>query len=206
MNDSKGRFKLLIGTKNPGKTQEISRFLQGLEIELVSLRGFSPIKTVNETGNSYAENALLKATAYARQTGMYALADDSGLEVDALKGGPGLLSARYLGTDASDSERIKLLLAELSKTEDAQRTARFRSAIAVVDPLGYLLNIAEGTCEGTIAGEPRGNNGFGYDPIFVPRGDSQTFGELASQEKDRMSHRAKALKITRTFLLQLTSK
>ena len=202
MGDSAGRLKLLIATKNPGKAEEVSLLLHGLQVELRSLGDFPSIKTADEIGNSYSENAVLKASSYARQTGMGALADDSGLEVDALGSGPGLFSARF-GSKASDEERMKLLLAELSKKQVTERTARFRSVVAVVDPLGSVRNIAEGTCEGAIASEARGENGFGYDPIFVPAGYTQTFGELPQDEKGRISHRAKALTLTRAFLMGL---
>jgi XTP/dITP diphosphohydrolase len=176
--------------------------LRGVQVELRSLRDFPSIKTADEIGTSYTENAVLKASSYARQTGMWALADDSGLEVDALGGEPGLFSARF-GSGTSDAERVKLLLASLSEKEVAERTARFRSVVVVVDPLGNVRNIAEGTCEGAIAREARGENGFGYDPIFVPEGYSQTFGELPEEEKGRISHRGRALTLTRAFLIGL---
>jgi XTP/dITP diphosphohydrolase len=203
MNNSTGQLKLLVGTKNAGKIEEVRVLLKGLPVDLRFLRDFPAINTVDESGSSYAENALLKATSYAHQTGICALADDSGLEVEALGGEPGLFSARYAGAGAGDSERVELLLAELSNQPEARRTARFHCAVAIVDSRGKVLNIAEGICEGAIAKQARGHNGFGYDPIFVPEGYSQTFGELPREEKDRISHRAKALKLTRAFLLEL---
>ena len=129
------------------------------------------------------------------------MADDSGLEVDALKGAPGVLSARYAGSRATDMDRVQLLLSRLSGLEGAARTASFRSVEAVANEHGEILNVAEGSCEGVITTEPRGNNGFGYDPIFVPVGYDRTFAELATEVKDRISHRGKALRLTRDFLI-----
>jgi XTP/dITP diphosphohydrolase len=194
-------LRLLIGTNNRGKVEEVRSLLRALPIELCSLADLEHIEAVPETGTSYRENAILKSTGYSRQTRLMSLADDSGLEVDALGGAPRVLSARYGGIGLTDSDRIRLVLDELSKRDQLERTARFRSAVAVSDSEGRLLNVSEGTCEGMIISEPRGKGGFGYDPIFVPRGYDQTFGELPAAEKDRISHRAMAMQLTRTFLL-----
>ncbi|HZE71781.1 MAG TPA: RdgB/HAM1 family non-canonical purine NTP pyrophosphatase [Pyrinomonadaceae bacterium] len=197
-----GELQLLIATKNPGKSEELRALLYSLpEINLHSLLEFPAIEAVDETGSSYSENAILKARFYSTITGMWAMADDSGLEVDALDGAPGVRSARYAGKDATDMDRVRLLLARLSELKGAARRARFRSAVAVADENGRILNVAEGSCEGTIAFEPRGHNGFGYDPIFVPSGYNNTFAELPAEVKDSISHRGKALRLTRDFLI-----
>jgi XTP/dITP diphosphohydrolase len=197
-----GELKLLIATKNPGKSEELRALLSSLPaVNVHSLLEFPAIEAVDETGLSYAENAILKAGFYSTITGMWAMADDSGLEVDALDGAPGVRSARYAGKDATDMDRVRLLLARLSAVPDVDRRARFRSAVAVADENGKILNVSEGVCEGTIAFEPRGRNGFGYDPIFVPTGYDSTFAELPAEVKDSISHRGKALLLTRDFLI-----
>jgi XTP/dITP diphosphohydrolase len=149
---------------------------------------------------TYAENAIAKAQFYAAATGLLALADDSGLEVAALGGAPGVYSARYAGEGASDTDRRTLLLAELAKTNGGDRRARFVAAVAIADSSGEVLNVSEGICEGTITFEPRGNSGFGYDPLFVPDGYDRTFAELSDDVKNRISHRALALMRTRDSL------
>ena len=153
---------------------------------------------------TYAENAIAKAKFYAAATGMLALADDSGLEVAALGGAPGVYSARYAGVGASDADRRQLLLAELAKVDSGIRQARFVAAVAIVDPNGEVLNLSEGICEGTIIFESRGTSGFGYDPLFVPDGYDQTFAELPDEVKNRISHRARALMRTRDSLDHLS--
>ncbi|HEX7297240.1 MAG TPA: non-canonical purine NTP pyrophosphatase, partial [Pyrinomonadaceae bacterium] len=169
--------KLLIGTANVGKLREIRRILGDVPYELLSLADFSDIETPDESGSSYAENAILKATSYARQTGLVTLADDSGLEVEALDWAPGVLSARYAGDHASDSDRRSLLLSEVSKAGTATRVARFVCVVAIANPDG-VINVAEGICAGEITDAPRGLGGFGYDPLFVPEGFNLTFAEL----------------------------
>jgi XTP/dITP diphosphohydrolase len=197
--------KLLIATRNSGKTEEIRSLLKGVELDVVSLRDFPEIDTVEETGGTYEKNALLKCITYARESGLWALADDSGLEVDALDGAPGVFSARYGGTEATDADRVDLLLSRLSEISDDRRSARFRCFAAIADPDANVIKIAEGTCEGRIARAPRGNNGFGYDPVFIPVGYDVTFAELPAEEKDRISHRAIAMRKIREFLQQLSS-
>jgi XTP/dITP diphosphohydrolase len=192
--------RLLIATKNQGKVLEVRSLLGTLPFELSSLAEFEGIETVAETGSTYRENAILKSSGYSRQTGLMSVADDSGFEVDALDGAPGVYSARYGGEGLNDLDRIHLVLDELAKRKRSQRTARFQSVVAVSDPDGNLLNVSEGTCEGEIVLEPRGHGGFGYDPIFVPLGYQKTFGELPESVKDRISHRALALSLTRRFL------
>jgi len=206
MADATSGFKVLIATKNFGKAREVESILSGLNIQFSTLLDFPQINAPDETGNSYVENAALKARYYALTTGLWALADDSGLEVDALGGKPGVFSARYAGNQAADSDRVARLLSELSKLSDQQRNARFRSAVVISDEQGRVINIAEGTCEGSITKAPRGQRGFGYDPIFIPDGQLETFAELPQQIKDQISHRAKALEGTRAFLTELLKK
>ncbi len=194
------RLKLLVATKNPAKSEEVQFLLRDLQLELHSLLEFPTVEAVEESESSYAENAIRKASTYARETGMWALADDSGLEVDALGGAPGVRSARYAGFGATDSERIDLLLSALSNTEDDNRGGRFRSVVAIADAMGKVLNVAEGVCEGSISRVPRGKNGFGYDPIFVPQGYDLTFAELSQSKKHQISHRARAMNSMCDFL------
>lgn len=193
--------ELLIATGNAGKVREALPLLHGLPLRLRSLAEFSGITEVEETGATFAENAALKATGYAAQTGLWTLADDSGLEVDALGGAPGIFSARYGGEGASDAARIQRLLTELSRSGDSERRARFVCVIAIADPDARLLNTSTGICEGSIALAPSGEGGFGYDPIFIPDGYQESFGELPPEIKQRISHRARALEAARPFLL-----
>jgi XTP/dITP diphosphohydrolase len=196
------RKELLIATRNAGKVHEVEALLDGLPLRLRSLAEFPEIGEVEETGTTFAENAALKASSYAAQTRLWSLADDSGLEVEALGGAPGVFSARYAGgAGASDADRIAQLLAELSRTHDAERRARFVCVIAISDPAARLVNTSIGTCEGSIAHAPRGVEGFGYDPVFIPDGYQQSFGELSPEIKQRISHRARALEAARSFLL-----
>jgi XTP/dITP diphosphohydrolase len=164
------------------------------------LQEFTDIDVPAETGDTYADNAIIKARFYARATGVCALADDSGLEVEALGGAPGVYSARYAGTGASDADRRRLLLSELADVMD-ERNAQFVCVVAIALPDGTVLTTAEGKCNGKIIFEPRGNGGFGYDPLFVPDGFDQTFAELPDTIKNQLSHRARALLKTREFLL-----
>ena len=194
--------ELLIATHNNGKIRELKRFLSSLPVRLRQLSEFSQITEVEETGKTFAENAELKARLYSRQTGIWTLADDSGLEVDALNGAPGVLSARFGGTDASDRERIARLLALLSLTGDEDRSARFICAIALYEPEGETAEIFNGVCEGFISQYPRGSNGFGYDPLFIPSGYAYTFGELPDEIKQQLSHRARALIAVRIYLTE----
>ena len=204
-------FELLIATSNAGKIRELNQMLRGLPITLRSLSEFPDVTPVAEVGQTYEENAVLKAMGYSEQTGLYALADDSGLEADALGGIPGVLSARFGGDNASDSARTDKLLAKMSPYQGEERTARFVCCMAVAgwdlremsaDTKPKVLNVSDGKCEGTLALEPRGSRGFGYDPIFIPRGYGQTFGELSDEVKGQLSHRSKALSKVRTFLEQ----
>ena len=194
------KLELLIASKNVGKIKEFKQLLADLPIILHSANEFEEIPEPEETGKTFADNAILKAQYYAEKTGLIALADDSGLAVDALNGAPGVFSARYAGVDATNAERIGKLLSEVSNTPIEKRSARFVCAIAIITQTGKILNLVEATCEGKIAFQPSGTNGFGYDPIFVPDGFSQSFGELSDEIKHKISHRGRAIKKIIAFL------
>jgi XTP/dITP diphosphohydrolase len=186
--------ELLIATKNAGKITEIEKLLSGTPFLLHNLNEFPHSIEPEESGLTFAENAVLKAKSYALQTGLWSLADDSGLEVDALNGAPGVFSARYAGSQANDEQKYRKLLSELSEISIDNRTAQFVCAIALSDENATIQFLAEGVCRGKIAFAPQGDNGFGYDPIFVPDGFSKTFGELAGEIKQEISHRSQALR------------
>lgn len=196
------RPTLVIATTNAGKVRELRRLLAGVPFELATPADLGLRLEVEEDGETYRENAVKKAAAYAAAAGLPALADDSGLEVDALGGRPGVHSARYVGQAASDGDRIGALLAELRGVPPERRTARFRAVIAVALPDGRCWT-AEGTVEGVIAEEPRGTDGFGYDPVFYLPELGRTMAELAPEEKNRISHRARAAAGARRILEEL---
>jgi XTP/dITP diphosphohydrolase len=193
---------LLIATRNRGKLDELDQFLQDLPFHLLSLKDVPGILPIAETGDTFIANASLKAIGYARQSRMLTLADDSGLEVEALGGAPGVFSARYAGDQASDMDRTRKLLNALS--DASSRSARFISAVAISSQAGEILNISEGICEGHISLEARGTSGFGYDPVFIPTGYTQTFAELQGEVKNQISHRARAISAARCYLTGLT--
>ena len=195
---------LVVATHNQGKVREFRELLRELPYELLSISDFPEIMPVLETGATFVENAKLKASEYARQTGFRTLADDSGLEIDALGGKPGIDSARYMGDQASHVERMEALLEDLRQTRSANRSARFVSAIAIAEIDGTIKNLSMGICEGAIAPEPRGEGGFGYDPIFIPDGFHLTFAELSDEIKNKISHRARALQRATIYLRALT--
>jgi XTP/dITP diphosphohydrolase len=195
-------LELLIGTGNLGKIAEIRRALEDLPLTFHVITDFRDILSPIESGASYAENAIIKAQSYAEQTGLWTLADDSGIEVVSLNGLPGLRSARFGGEDLSDAERTELLLA-LSALDSDQRSACFICAAAIAKPDGEVLNVAHGVCKGTITKTPSGQEGFGYDPVFIPSGYNVTFAEMPSSLKTTISHRGKALAATKEFLERL---
>ncbi len=184
-------MRLLIATGNAGKKREFARLLATLPCEVVGLDDLGLANDVEESGATFAENALLKARAYAARSGLLTLADDSGLEVDALGGAPGVQSARYGGPCLDDRGRYELLLANLRAVPDERRTARFRCTIALVAPNGREAT-AEGACEGRIVHAPRGEHGFGYDPVFWVASEGCTMAELPPERKNVISHRAVA--------------
>ena len=190
---------LLLATSNPHKLEEFRVMFADLPLRLFSLSDLQLDIEVDETGTTFAENAELKARTYAQASGMLTLADDSGLEIDALTGAPGVQSARYLGRETSYEERFRRILQQLKGLPIEQRTARFRCAIALADPSGNT-RIVEGIIEGVIADSPRGKNGFGYDPIFFLPELGKTFAELEPGYKNRISHRARAAQSARKLL------
>jgi len=192
--------QLIVATRNVHKTHEIQRIL-GLDFAVHDLSEHPEIPETVECGKTLEKNAVLKATAASKELSGLVIADDSGLEVDALGGAPGIYSARYAGQNASDKHNIDKLLSELAQTSarQNQRSARFRCVLALAES-GQTIGVFEGVVAGTIVDLPRGRNGFGYDPIFLPKGLDHTFGELAPAEKDRLSHRARALEKLRPFL------
>jgi XTP/dITP diphosphohydrolase len=196
------RNHLLVATTNTGKVAEISALLNGLNLQIIGLSDLSQSPPpVDETGTTYVENALIKADYYHGLTGLITVADDSGLEVDALGGRPGVYSARYGGVGLSPSEQIVKLLDELKEVPVEKRTARFVCSIALCGP--GLRETVEGRCEGMIADQPRGTGGFGYDPIFIDPESGKSFAELSQEEKAQRSHRGKALKELRALLERL---
>lgn len=188
----KNKLEIITATKNAGKIKELGELLADLPFQLRNLNDFPAIVEPEETGVTFVENAVLKAHYYATRTNLWALADDSGLEVEALGGAPGVFSARYAGENATEAERINKLLKEIAETKNQNRSARFVCAMAIADETGKIKHTAEGYCSGSIAFTPRGTNGFGYDPIFIPEGFSETFGELPGEIKQQLSHRARA--------------
>lgn len=196
------RITLVVATGNPGKFNEIAALLQGLEVLLLPLDRVGPIEVPPEGGESFQENACRKAKAAARTSGHLALADDSGLEVDALGGQPGVLSARFGGPQATDADRNALLLEMLRGIPPDRRTARFRCVVAIAEA-GGRVRVAEGICEGRIAPAPRGTRGFGYDPIFEIPSLGKTFAEVSPEVKNRLSHRAQAMAGAREILREI---
>lgn len=184
-------MKLLLATHNQGKLEEYRHLLADLPIQLVSLRTLGIDAVVAETGSTFKENALLKARGYAALSGLTTIADDSGLEVDALNGAPGVLTARYGGADLSDEERYLHLLVATKDVPKDQRGARFRCVLAIVSPEGREATVS-GTFKGEIAREPRGTEGFGYDPVFLVPEYGVTMAQLSPETKNRISHRALA--------------
>jgi XTP/dITP diphosphohydrolase len=191
--------QLLLATRNAHKTREFAQIL-GAEFEVRDLASAPEFAPVEETELTFAENAILKAVAISKQFPALVVADDSGLEVDALRGAPGVYSARYAGARASDAENVAKLLDELARCDADARGARFRCALALARE-GKVLGIFEGVVEGTIVRTPRGSAGFGYDPVFQPAGLTQTFAEISPSEKNRISHRARAIQSLRAALL-----
>src|SRR5262245_35861040 len=192
---------LVIGTGNHGKLREIKSILGSLPWSIFSLKEYPSVSAPAEVGLTYADNAKLKASFYASAIGHWVLADDSGLEVAALNGAPGLFSARYAGEGASDEDRRHLLLSELRRISSNDRFARFVCAVEIARPDGTIAAVTEGTCLGRIIDETRGEGGFGYDPLFVPDGHGRTFAELSEDVKNLISHRGRALAAARNFLI-----
>ena len=190
---------LLLATTNRHKVGELQAILADLPWQLLSLNELHIDMDVEETGTTFQENAELKARAYAQAAGMLVLAEDSGLEIDALDGAPGVYSARFLGAKTSYAQRFDYILAHMRDVPAEQRTARFHSVITLAEPSGYHRSV-EGVIEGVIADKPRGDNGFGYDPIFFVPEFAMTTAEMSSEEKNRISHRGLAALKARKLL------
>ena len=187
--------RLVLATRNLAKLAELRRILEAgqIPVDVADLAEYPGMPEVAETGLTFAENALLKARAVAAFTGLPAVADDSGLCVDALNGMPGVLSARWSGKHGADEANLRLVLAQLSDVPAGRRGAHFTCAAALVLPSG-AEQVTEGVLDGSLTREPRGSNGFGYDPIFVPAGGELTTAQLSADEKDKISHRGRALR------------
>jgi XTP/dITP diphosphohydrolase len=194
-------MRIVLATGNPKKLAELQRILEGLEVELVPMTDLG-IEGAEETGETFRDNALIKARAVAAETGSPALADDSGLEVDALNGEPGVRSARYAGEDGDDEANNDKLMRELAGLPEEMRTARFVCTVALVAPDGREW-VTRGEMSGHITDEPHGEHGFGYDPYFVPDGLEVTSAELEPEEKDVLSHRGEALRQMRPNVEEL---
>ena len=192
-------MELLLATRNQHKTREF-RELLGADFGVIDLTATPEIATPDETGKTFAENAILKATGISKHFGGLVIADDSGLEVDALDGAPGIYSARYAGREESDARNVEKLLRELKN--ESKRSARFRCVIALAQE-GKVLGAFEGVVEGTVVDLPRGSAGFGYDPVFQPAEFNKTFAEMAPELKNKISHRARAVKMLREVLADL---
>ncbi len=197
--------KLLLATTNQGKADEYRYLLTGLPFDIVTIIDENIDYNVEERGASFEENARKKASEYADISGFITLADDSGLEVDALGGEPGIYSARYAGESASDSDRVEYLLAKLREVPREKRTARFKCVIAIALPRGQV-EICSGECSGIIAFEAKGDNGFGYDPVFYIPGLDKTMAELPAEIKNKVSHRAVAAQKAYRVLEKLAEK
>ncbi|MCK4261620.1 RdgB/HAM1 family non-canonical purine NTP pyrophosphatase [bacterium] len=191
--------EVVIASRNYNKIREVKEILKGLDIKFLSLKNFADFPKTEEDGNTFNENALKKAREMAKWTGRLTLAEDSGIEVDCLGGAPGVLSARFASTDR---KRNLKLLKLLEGVPLSKRKARFRSAVALANPKGWT-RVVGGSCRGRISFKPRGNSGFGYDPIFIIPKYNKTFGELGYPLKNKLSHRARALQKTRKILESL---
>ncbi|MGJ8653824.1 MAG: RdgB/HAM1 family non-canonical purine NTP pyrophosphatase [Opitutaceae bacterium] len=186
-------YQLIIATGNAHKVEEFKQLLTGIPFQVVSAKVCGGMPDVEENGGSFVANAQIKAAALRALApeGAWVMADDSGLEVDALDGAPGVYSARYAGPDATDEDNVAKLLEALGDLPKAERTARFRCVLCVIDEFGLITHY-DGTCAGHISTAPNGESGFGYDPVFIPEGYAQTFAELGDTVKGELSHRAKA--------------
>jgi XTP/dITP diphosphohydrolase len=198
--------RLLLATRNRGKLAEFRALFAAVPaLELVGLDDVPPLPEVVEDGDSFQANAAKKALGVAQGSGLLVLADDSGLEVDAIEGAPGVFSARFAGPGATDSDNNRKLLDLLKDVADEKRTARFRCVLALAQPAASppgaaIVRLEHGVCEGRILFDPKGSHGFGYDPVFLPDGHERSMAELTAEEKNRISHRARAARAMRDFL------
>ncbi len=195
--------ELIIATKNKGKMKDFKGLFDPLGIEVSSLLDLSkPVDDIEETGTTFEENAAIKAEAICEKFGTPVIADDSGIEIDALNGAPGVYSARYAGEDKDDKANLEKVLTEMQNVSQAERTGRFVCVLAIAQP-GQKTIFKRGECEGTIGFQAIGKNGFGYDPIFYPTGSAKTMAEMTPQEKNQISHRKKALDKIENWVKQL---
>jgi XTP/dITP diphosphohydrolase len=195
--------EVMIATRNAGKAKEFVRMFEPFGITVSTLLDYPELPDVEETGQTFAENALLKAEFAARSTGQPAIADDSGIVIDALDGRPGVYSARYAGEEKNDQANNDKVLKEMKDVPEGSRSARFMCVLAVAFPDGREPVITEGSCEGTVGFEEAGEHGFGYDPLFIPEGYEVTMAQLDPEEKNKISHRAKAMNRLRGMLTEL---
>ncbi|MGE5416233.1 MAG: XTP/dITP diphosphatase [Acidobacteriota bacterium] len=195
-------MQLILATRNQKKKRELQEIIADLDLEVLSLDAFPNIPEVEEDGETFVENAIKKALIVAEHSGLFALADDSGLEVDAINGQPGVYSARFAGEPSDDERNNRKLLNLLQDVPDSERTARFKCVVAVAAPDGRVAT-AEGTCEGCIGYKTVGEGGFGYDPLFIPEGFDKTFAELGSAVKHSISHRGRALAQAKSILTRM---
>lgn len=195
------KVKILIATQNQGKLREIQAELADLDVELVCLEDIAPLPEAVESGSTFAQNADLKALHYSKLSGLWTLADDSGLDVDALDSRPGVFSARYAGPDADDARNNAKLLTELADVPEQKRTARFRCAMSLAAD-GKIVARSQGTIEGRITFNYQGQNGFGYDPLFYVSEKGRTTAQLAPEEKNAISHRGQAIRAMKQILVQ----
>jgi len=198
-------MEIVIASKNKGKIEEIKKILADLEIKFFSLNDYPHLPTINEDGKTFEENAVKKAKIISDFTQKITLADDSGLEVDYLDGLPGVNSARFGGNSLTDADRNQRLLKLLKNVPMSKRKARFKCVISLATPDGEVTTVSA-ECQGMINLESKGNQGFGYDPIFIPKGYKKTFGELDNKIKNRISHRFKALAKAKKILLEINKK
>jgi XTP/dITP diphosphohydrolase len=196
------RRRVVLATRNAGKIAELRRILAVYDVDLVGLEAYPSAPEVAETGATFAENALLKAQVVAAATGQVAVADDSGLTVEALGGMPGVLSARWAGRHGDDAANLALVLGQLAEVPDERRGAAFVCAAAAAAPDGRT-RVVEALLEGRLVREPRGSGGFGYDPIFLPLGESRTTAQMSPEEKDAISHRGQAFRALAPLLADL---
>lgn len=193
--------KIVVASSNQGKIKEIRTLLNGLDVELLTLKDFPGIKIAAETGNTFKKNAFIKAKSVFEQTNLLTISDDSGLEVDALNGAPGIRSARYAGENATYKKNCDKLLSEIRNSKSDLTTARFKCVLCLYNGVTYQ-KFFEGECKGNIILKMKGRNGFGYDPLFVPEEYKKTFAEFDDETKNKISHRGKALKKLREFLFK----
>ena len=196
-------MELVIATRNKKKRQEIEKILEDFDVKVLSLEDYPGLSEIKEEGRNFEDNAVKKAVVTARFTDKWTLADDSGLEVEALNGKPGVHSARFAGKKQNDKANIKKLLEIMKDVPEEKRTARFTCVMAVSSPDGKIAKVVKGDCEGRISFNPAGGKGFGYDPVFVVSGYRKTFAQIKSSLKNRISHRAKALRQIKEFISQL---